>query len=353
MDRQQSRVIDLLRFPLAVLVVMCHCGFLDGGGTAVQIFFSETLPHVAVPLFLLFSGYLFFKEGQFDGALYWRKLKSRFRTLFIPYIVWSTICFIIAVVQGQVTPSFLHYFRGLWDTELWNDGVTFSRSLPGYPVNMPLWFIRDLMILVLISPLIWFLLKKTRGWGILLFTIWWFPAHDKFFGFGADSLFFFSLGALFAMKQVNFVQLARKYAIPLYIAAGVMLVVDYLVMYRNYMQYHELRFNWLVFNVYVLCITSATLALAGKLAGKKCSDVLIRLSGASFFLYAAHILWLEPLRDALLKVLSPASEFAVILFYFAFIAFHCTVVTALFFLMCKYLPKTTALITGGRVSSAS
>ena len=153
------------------------------------------------------------------------------------------------------------------------------------------------------------------------------------------------------MKQVNFVQLARKYAIPLYIAAGVMLVIDYIVMYRNYMQYHELLFNWLVFNVYVVSIMGATLAMAGELAEKKCSDVLIRLSGASFFLYAAHILWLEPLRDFLLKVLSPASELAIILFYFAFIAFHCTVVTALFFLMRRFSPKTTALITGGRVNA--
>ena len=26
MDRQQSKVIELLRYPMAVLVVMCHCG---------------------------------------------------------------------------------------------------------------------------------------------------------------------------------------------------------------------------------------------------------------------------------------------------------------------------------------
>ena len=348
-DARQSRVIDLLRYPMAVMVVMCHCGFLDGGGTAVQIFFSETLPHVAVPLFLLFSGYLFFKEGQFNGALYWRKLKSRFRTLFIPYIIWSTLCFIIAVAQGVVTPTFQHYIQGLWDTALWNDGVTFSRTLPGYPMNMPLWFIRDLMILVLISPLIWFLLQKTRGWGILLIAVWWFPAHDKFFGFGADSLFFFSLGALFAMKRVNFVQIARKYAVPLYIAAGLMLVVDFLVMYRNYMQYRELRFNWLVFNVYVLCIMGATLALAGRIADTKFSDRLIRLSAASFFLYAAHILWLFPLRDYLLRVLAPTSDVAVIHFYFAFIAFHCAAVTVLFFMMRRFMPRTTAVLTGGRL----
>lgn len=348
MERQQSRTIDLLRYPMAVLVVMCHCGFLDGGGMAVQIFFSETLPHVAVPLFLLFSGYLFFKEGRFDGTLYRRKLKSRFRTLFIPYIIWSTLCFIIAMAQGQLAPTILHYFEGLWDTTLWNDGISFSRTLPGYPVNMPLWFIRDLMILVLISPLIWLLLQKTRGWGILLMAAWWFPAHDKFFGFGADSLFFFSLGALFSMKQMDFVQLARKYAILFYIAAGIMLVADFVVMYRNYTAYQELRFNWVVFNVYVLSIMGATLALAGKLSEKPIADRVIRLSSASFFLYAAHILWLYPLRNYLLRVLEPASDAAVILFYFSFISFHCTAITALYYLMRKSLPKTTVVLTGGR-----
>ena len=349
MGEKQSRVINLLRYPLAVLVVMCHSCFLDGGGTAVQIFFSEVLPHVAVPLFLLFSGYLFFKEGKFDSSLYRHKLKSRFHTLFIPYIIWSTLCFIIAAMRGQVTPTFAHYIQGLWDTELWKDGVTFSRTLPGYPMNMPLWFVRDLMILVVISPIIWFLLRKTNGWGILLLGAWWFPSHDKFFGFGADSLFFFSLGALLSLKNVNFVQIARKYSVPLYIATGVMLVADYWVMYSNYMAYHELRFNWPLFNVYVLCIMGATIALAGKLEERSFAERLIKLSQASFFLYAAHILWLEPLRDALLHALSPSSEALVVIFYFCFIAFHCWAVTSLFFLMRRYLPKTMSVVTGGRV----
>ena len=151
------------------------------------------------------------------------------------------------------------------------------------------------------------------------------------------------------MKRVSFVQWAIKYAIPFYFAAGVMLVADFMVMYKNYLAYHELRFNWLVFNVYVLSNMGATLALAGKLADKPFADRLIRLSSASFFLYAAHILLLYPLRDYLLKVLAPTSDAAVILFYFAFIAFHCAAVTALYFLIRRFLPKTTAVLTGGRV----
>ncbi|MGM9786570.1 MAG: hypothetical protein ACI3ZS_07005 [Candidatus Cryptobacteroides sp.] len=120
------------------------------------------------------------------------------------------------------------------------------------------------------------------------------------------------------------------------------------VMCKNYTAYHELRFNWLVFNIYVTCIMGATLALAGKLAEMPIADRLIQLSPASFYLYAAHILWLYPLRDYLLRVTAPASDETVILFYFAFITFHCTVVTSLYFLMRRFLPKTTAVLTGGR-----
>ena len=151
------------------------------------------------------------------------------------------------------------------------------------------------------------------------------------------------------MKHINFVQLARKYAVPLYIAAGIMMSVDFIVMYRNYLTYYELRFNWLVFNVYVLCVMGAALALAGRLSQTRFADRIIGLSSASFFLYAAHILWLYPLRDYLLGMMAPASDTSVILFYFAFIFCHCTAVTTLFFLMRKYLPKTTAFLTGGRV----
>jgi len=48
-------------------------------------------------------------------------------------------------------------------------------------------------------------------------------------------------------------------------------------------------------------------------------------------------------------VLAPTSDAAVILFYIAFIVFHGATVTALYFLMRRFLPKLTAVLTGGRV----
>lgn len=161
MNQRESSVISVLRYPLAVLVIMCHSSLftlldkvhLPGSESwnvlnGLQVFFSETIIHVAVPLFMLFSGMLFFRKGLPNSAGYAKTLKKKVRTLLVPYLIWSTFCFFTAVADGLVSPTPLHWLQGLWDTALWQPGTTFNINLPGYPMSMPLWFLRDLMILM-------------------------------------------------------------------------------------------------------------------------------------------------------------------------------------------------------------
>lgn len=99
----QSRVIDTMRFPLAAMVVLLHSqqigtdynlpNWTNMSGedifTAVNIFFSHALCHVAVPVFFVISGYLFFYGiKKFDGKIYFDKLKKRSRFI-IPYLLWN------------------------------------------------------------------------------------------------------------------------------------------------------------------------------------------------------------------------------------------------------------------------
>ena len=68
-SEKQSISINILRFPLCVLVVLCHTKILFGipgvglpSGAfqqGLQIFLCEVVPHIAVPAFVFFSGYLF------------------------------------------------------------------------------------------------------------------------------------------------------------------------------------------------------------------------------------------------------------------------------------------------------
>ena len=96
----QSRVIDVLRFPMIVGVVLWHSFFEGIMGLDIPIqdtdisyyffFISRILASVAVPLFFYFRVSLFFRTA-FSVDVYKKKLKSRIKTLLIPYLFWNFV----------------------------------------------------------------------------------------------------------------------------------------------------------------------------------------------------------------------------------------------------------------------
>ena len=363
-SRLTSRVIDSLRYPMAVLVIICHAGFFSRPVgepleawqdwhllKAMQLFFSEVLPHVAVPLFMLFSGLLLFKSGKFEFDDYAKAITKRARTLLIPYLIWSSFCFVIAINEGGVQPTFMHWLQGLWDTALWQPEASFSIDLPGYPVSMPLWFLRDLMILFLISYPIGQMLKLTRGWLLLLIAVWWFPGHEKFFGFGADSLFYFSVGAWFGMRQIDFIGILRKIRTTSYVSALIMTSVEFYITYTLYIEHGELQFLWIPFNIFVLSMMGATLNLAADWQESRLQRILQKLSPSSFFLFVAHIVFLYQLQRWSYALLDPVTQLGNILYYWSFITFYIAILTASYFLFNRFLPHTMSILTGGRIKT--
>ena len=349
MTDQTSKVISALRFPLAVLVIACHSNFLgqtQGLGTYMQLFFCEIVPHVAVPLFMLFSGMLFFRKGMPTSEEYGRQLLKRVRTLLVPYLLWSTISFVVMACRGEVTFTFLHWLQGLWDTSLWTG--RFAIDIPGYPVNMPLWFIRDLMVLVLLAYPIGLLLVKTRGWALLLLAVWWFPGHEKFFGFGADSLFYFFAGAWISLKNVDILGWLRKVREPSYVFAAVMLAVDTVITFRLWDQTGELGFRWIPFNVFVISMMAAVLNIASSLVDRGRDTGLRRLAGTTFFLYAAHWVFLPSLQQALLRALAPVSAVGGIVLFWAFLAGYIALLLSAWQLLRRFAPRVLSFMTGGR-----
>src|SRR4051812_48092296 len=98
-DKHLTR-LDVLRFPLIVLIVYLHaCGFTanfangsrsltDAGIVAgVQIVMGSAA-RIAVPLFFMMSGFLFFRGAGFSARIYRAKLRSRARSLLVPFLFW-------------------------------------------------------------------------------------------------------------------------------------------------------------------------------------------------------------------------------------------------------------------------
>ncbi len=114
-----SQVIDYLRLPLMVGVVLIHCNLHNVVINGTQLvssehflyniihhLLSEEIASVAVPLFFFFSGYLFFSSGlQFSRIEYINKLRRRGKTLLIPYLFWNIIVVILFLALQLFLPQ--------------------------------------------------------------------------------------------------------------------------------------------------------------------------------------------------------------------------------------------------------
>ncbi len=222
----QSKVITALRLPLIVCVVLIHVSLMDlaHAREAYPLFFCvnyltvEVIARTAVPLFFFISGFLFFyKTESFSLSIYKQKLRKRFRTLAIPYVSWNAIVILLYIVlqtflpgltSGENKPmadfSALDYLAAFWDMKM----VDADWSSYHMPINYPLWFIRDLMVVVLFSPLVYWLVKRLRGYALAGLAFLWMMAWGMpVTGFSTTAFFFFAFGAYFSVNKKLFVRI--------------------------------------------------------------------------------------------------------------------------------------------------
>ena len=119
--RMRSQTLDLLRFPLAVVVLLIHTFGVEGLGVNGRAFEPEQYPLFvvvrdaieaflggqSVPVYFFISGYVFFLGVEWTRATYARKLKNRLHTLLIPYVLWNTIALMLLAVR--LLPCFRSY----------------------------------------------------------------------------------------------------------------------------------------------------------------------------------------------------------------------------------------------------
>lgn len=241
-DKLQSVTINLLRFPMALMVVFIHMNpsvvnlgdadfpILSGKGifNITGIIFSHVLSGVAVPVFFLISGYLFFVNfRKWSLAGYKSKLKSRTKTLILPYFLWNAVPFLLAVslmvlvsilkglpVDNTITFIRDHSWHIFYDTYEWG---TERVNWLGYklrstgPYDLPLWFLRDLIIITVLTPVIYYGLRIFKIWLLVLLLIAYISRIWILVpGFGITSVFFFTVGAHFALNDINIVKLAHR-----------------------------------------------------------------------------------------------------------------------------------------------
>ena len=243
-----SQVIHTLRFPLVCLVVVIHSfSFMEGwevsqmdlshltGADFYSLFcisLSMTLAHIAVPTFFVISGYLFFMDlRQWDWQVYGAKLNKRIFTLFIPYLVWNTL-YVLDVLSKKLGGVILKGkpIQGIVDW--WNDnnGILMyyhaddfveriswigGEGMFSFPILVPMWYIRDLMVLCLLSPVVYSLLNHRMGIYryvvmALIAAVYVTAIYPYLPGISPGPVFFFCSGALLSLKGASLVKTVSR-----------------------------------------------------------------------------------------------------------------------------------------------
>lgn len=161
----KSAKITNLSFCLALGIVWQHSrlpwipetAFHPSFLIAMQM--TNKMMEVIVPCFFFISGFLFYRNYTPDDYL--RKLRTRIRSLLVPYLLWNAVFALLWYVTIRLWPEYVsdHFpFDGIWDVI---SGILSCQ----YTV---LWYVGVIFVYALLAPLIWYMVCRKKVYACIL-----------------------------------------------------------------------------------------------------------------------------------------------------------------------------------------
>ena len=283
----QYEIIRQLRFPMIVLVTFAHSyGKVEEGFSLLasdwntyeflKLLVSQTLVKVAVPVFFIMSGYLFYANvDKWDVVTYKKKLLRRIKTLLIPYLIWNLL---MAVKLKTFSMSM---FWAFWNPAGKQIDWFGHEQLMTAPANMPLWFLRDLMVVTLLTPLIYILVRRLGYWLMAGLTVLYLSGVCAFIpGLSAYAVYFFTFGAFLSIRKMDLITSFKRVEIPAYLLS-VLFAISMLLTYNTPVFSSLMLCFRLTGAIAVFCLASRILSVTDKrLPSVVCNS--------AYFIYLAH-----------------------------------------------------------------
>lgn len=355
MTQELSLKIKTISFFLILLVIYSHSNNvvikLSTGNiqacanysSYIQLFLCDGLARITSPLFFAISGFLFFLN--FNGKIdeYTVKVKSRTKSLLIPYLFWSVSGILILYILQLIPHTSLFFTKELIRNFSVQD---FFNALLINPIPYQLWFVKDLIVLILIAPLVYSAIKFLKIYFVLLLVPFWLFEFD-FVLFDCRSILFFVFGSYLALSRKNILKINLKDKTLIFCFLWLFFVtlkttIDH---YHIPYEYLSIAFRKISILFGILSVWSAFDYFAEKKSIK--SLELYRLSSFSFFLFASHEPVLTIFKKGLLFLLGKGEFISLAVFIVAplLTIFTCLAVGYFFRRM---TPEFYRIITGGR-----
>lgn len=275
-------------FLMACFVVVRHAVNIDVYGLNAGVLYgiergTAAFTDLMVPTFFVISGYLFFQNFTYDKLI--SKWKTRIFSLVIPYLIWNLLAHLYYLMIGMV-PCIANTMNsppvGFSFCNLLSDVILGGRNVT--------WFIKYLILFVVLSPLLWLVLKRKILGPVLLsgllFIGYWF--HNDY----VDWLSVFLFGGWVGSCYRDAVRLRHSYTFNIGAAVALVVTVGAEIFCPEAIigWYYILR----IIQAILIWLSTDCLAIDGIISG------LFRIS---FFIFVAHSMVLESIEKLFLIVL--------------------------------------------------
>lgn len=319
----------------------------------IQVFLGMTLTRAAVSTFFVISGYLYFANvASLNKDIYFYKTRKRIWTLVIPYFLWN--------LAGVLTMFLLRYFIGsplgfdtfwgflrqFWCSNVWNENTVnlLGQHTPLYgPIDLPLWYLRDLIVVSFLSPAIYWAVKKLKYfYFIILAPLYLLNVWTIIPGLGLSSFIFFGLGVYLAIYKGS-LNITENKCYKMFILISAIFTAStsaYLWLVQG-----VTTFNYSIYTLATILLVAAMLII-GRMASVGGLQVNRMFVDSSFFVYAFHAFTGVNSIMIVRKITSVFQVDSLLITYLVtpFLVYAISVLVYCFFN--KYLPRVTHLITG-------
>ncbi len=351
-EQKQSVLLEAIRFPLIYIVLVIHVlppnlkpldfTFSD---KSVYLFISEMISHnygrIAVPCFFIISGYFFFLKMQvWSRDFYSQQLKKRIKTLLVPYVLWNFLMMLM-------TLAVFYTFQALEVQH--NNTLSLFRDysiieLLWMPINFPLWYVRDLMCMVVCTPLFYLLFKYLRSWGLLFLTIAYLTTWETDIpGFSMTAIYYFGVGAYWGICKKNIVDTLSPFKRWSYTLTPILLLIA--TYYNGVEPEHEYWIRPFI----IVGVCSFFLLMNSLIENELIRKWCLKLSPTVFFVYAIHEFYIKNwLKGAFSRTPLADSGWGMMIGYIL-IPFAALIICLILYILWKKIsPKTLAILLGNR-----
>ncbi|WP_432430839.1 acyltransferase family protein [Shinella zoogloeoides] len=290
-DATVSARINMMRIVLITGIIFVHVPYdpatspyagTFGGLDWLRVFLADSLFRIGVPCLSAISGYLLFHRG-IEAFDYRRTLRTKASTILLPFLLWNT-AFLALVYLAQSRGIGFGYLPDVVNAtprELMNLGL----AVESWPIDIPLYFLRDLLLCLVLSPLIALaVLRYPRIALALMLAYAVLPLPNGIF-LKKSILFGFSFGVAMALHRIDIRRMDR-FALPVTLAVLAMALGLSAALYAYGPDFPA----WLDMLRGLAAIAGifGAWALSALLIRTRAGKALARLGGLSFWIFCGH-----------------------------------------------------------------